>query len=224
MPTPIPSASNSCAREKLASVIFDLASASAPCSESASRSLTTRDDQRDLARLVLADRGVAAITCAISCDSTEASSEESLASAIKPAGHVKLPARQRKGVDRRRIEDGDAVALVRPVGGRHELLDRLVDQRLEARILVGAVIGGEDALVLALRRRREFRRRCRLGAGRAATPWFGRDRGGAAAKQQTEQERGRAAPARLDCDVLAMSIPRSRRFCQFSSAISICSG
>jgi hypothetical protein len=42
MPTPIPSASNSCAREKLASAIFDFASASAPVSGSLSTSCTTR--------------------------------------------------------------------------------------------------------------------------------------------------------------------------------------
>jgi hypothetical protein len=42
MPTPMPSASNSCVREKLASAIFDLASASAPVSGSLRTSCTTR--------------------------------------------------------------------------------------------------------------------------------------------------------------------------------------
>ncbi len=84
MPTPMPSASNSCAREKLASVSFERASASADSSGSAPMSVTTRLTTaawRAWSSRIAAWR---AITCAISCDSTEDSSEVSLASAIRP--------------------------------------------------------------------------------------------------------------------------------------------
>ena len=59
MPTPMPSASNSCAREKLASASFDLASASAPHLRIAQHVADDVADERGLARLVLADLGVA---------------------------------------------------------------------------------------------------------------------------------------------------------------------
>ena len=55
----MPSASNSWAREKLASVILDLASASAPSCGSLEQVGGDAVDQRGLARLVLADFGVA---------------------------------------------------------------------------------------------------------------------------------------------------------------------
>jgi hypothetical protein len=84
MPTPMPSASNSWAREKLASAIFDLASASAPSCGSLSRSVATRFTSaawRAWSSRIAAWR---AMTCDISWASTEASSELSLASAIRP--------------------------------------------------------------------------------------------------------------------------------------------
>ena len=84
MPTPMPSASNSCAREKAASVSFDLASASAPICGSLSTSLTTwlmSAACRAWSSRISAWR---AITWPISCASTEASSALSLASAIRP--------------------------------------------------------------------------------------------------------------------------------------------
>ena len=55
----MPSASNSCAREKLASEIFDLASASAPISRIAEHVVDDAADDRRLARLLLADGGMA---------------------------------------------------------------------------------------------------------------------------------------------------------------------
>ena len=91
----------------------------------------------------------------------------------QPARHVELPARQRECIHRRRVEDDDVVAHVRPLGGGDELGDGLVEQRFEPLILVDAVIGRQDALVLALRscrhlslglRRRIDRRRLGQGA------------------------------------------------------------
>jgi hypothetical protein len=67
------------------------------------------------------------------------------------ARDVELAVRQCERVDGRRVEDGDTVSQVRPLGGRDQPLDRLGDQRFEPRVLVGAALGGEDALVLALR-------------------------------------------------------------------------
>ena len=84
MPTPMPSASNSCAREKLASDSFERASASAVRSGLSPISETTRltiASCRARSSRIAAWR---AITCAISFASTEDSSEVSLASAISP--------------------------------------------------------------------------------------------------------------------------------------------
>ena len=78
------SASSSCAREKLASAIFERASASAPVCGSESTSVTTR--LTIAACRAWSSRMAAwrAVTCAISWESTEASSEVSLASASMP--------------------------------------------------------------------------------------------------------------------------------------------
>ena len=82
----------------------------------------------------------------------------------QPAGHVELARGQRKGVDHRRVQQGHAIMQIRPVGRRHQLLDRLADHGLDAGILIGAVVGGENPLMLALgrgieRSRRRSRRR-----------------------------------------------------------------
>ena len=154
MPTPMPSASNSCAREKLASAILDFASASAPISGSLSTSLHDAAHQRDLARLVLADRGVARDHVRHLVREHRGELGGVVGERDQAARDVELAARQREGVDRRRIEDGDAVVQVRPLGRRDQLVDGLVEQRFELGILVGAVIGGEDALMLALVGRR----------------------------------------------------------------------
>jgi hypothetical protein len=84
MATPMSSASNSCARVKLASAILDFASASAPVSGSLNTSCTTR--LTSAAWRAWSSRIAAwlAITCDISWESTDASSEVSLASAISP--------------------------------------------------------------------------------------------------------------------------------------------
>ena len=91
-----------------------------------------------------------AITCDISWESTEAELGSVVGERDQSARDVELSGRQREGVDRRRIEDGDAVLQVRPLGSGDQLLHRLVEQAFELGILVGAVVGGEDALMLAL--------------------------------------------------------------------------
>jgi hypothetical protein len=48
------------------------------------------------------------------------------------------------------------------VGGRDQPVDRLADQRREPRIVIGAAIGGENALMLALAGRRLRDRAARL--------------------------------------------------------------
>ena len=65
------------------------------------------------------------------------------------ARDIELAVRQREGVDRRRIEDRDLVSQARPLGGSDQLVHCLGDQRFQPRILIGAAIGREDAIVLA---------------------------------------------------------------------------
>jgi hypothetical protein len=80
----MPSASNSCAREKDASASFDFASASAPRSGSLSTSLAMLEIIATCRAWFSRICAWLAITCDISCDSTEASSARSLASASRP--------------------------------------------------------------------------------------------------------------------------------------------
>src|SRR5262249_54982431 len=97
--------------------------------------------------------------------------------------------------DRARSAERAATMHVRPLGCRHQLCDRLVEQPLELGIVVVAVIGGENALMLA----RGWGRRLwlllglprRLGqrGGRRAD----RKQRRAAAREQ-EGERGGACP------------------------------
>ena len=161
----MPSASNSWAREKLASAIFDLASASAPSCGSLSRSVATRltsaawrawssriaawraIDMRHLVRQHRGDFGLV------------------VGERDQAARDVELAVRQREGVDRGRVQDRDLVAQVRPLGGGDQLVDGLVQHRLDARVVVVPAIGREDAHVLALPRRRQRARRCWRMAG-----------------------------------------------------------
>ena len=84
MPTPMPSASNSWAREKLAIVSFVLASASAVRSGSLPMSVTTRVTTAAWRAWSSRIEACLASTCAISWLSTDDNSEVSLASAIRP--------------------------------------------------------------------------------------------------------------------------------------------
>jgi len=72
------------------------------------------------------------------------------------ARHVEAAARQRERVDRRGIEDDDAIAQVGPVGRSGQTLDDIADEALELRILINAAVGIEDAKFLAPLRRNEI--------------------------------------------------------------------
>ena len=217
----MPSASNSCEREKVASAILDLASASACVSGSAPKLSNTRPTSatwrarssriaawlRDHVRhLVRQHRGEFGGV---------------VGERDQAAGHVEIPARQREGIDRGGIENGDAVALVGPLRGGDELLDRAVDHGVELRVLIGAVVGRQDALMLALgRRRRRGALRRRIGEidlpGRA-----GRVRREAAAEQQAERDGDRRRKAAGSPCLVALCLHGRL---QFASTSSICSG
>ena len=122
----------------------------------------------------------------------------------QPAGHVELARGQREGVDHRRVEQGDAIVQIRPLGCRHQLLDRLADHGLDAGILIGAVIGGENPLMLALGRRIESappRRRVSAASGsvacRSIIPELAQPASSSAAASMAEQ-RVPAAPTPAD--------------------------
>ena len=99
-------------------------------------------DQRGLPRLVLADRGVARDHMRHLVRQHRGELGGVVGERDQPARHVELAGRQREGVDRRRVQDGDLVFQVRPLGGGDQLVDGLGQQRLELRALVGAAIGG----------------------------------------------------------------------------------
>jgi hypothetical protein len=63
------------------------------------------------------------------------------------ARHIKLAGRQRERIHRAGIEDRDLVGLVGTLGSRHQPVDGLADQGFQLRIVIGAAIGGQDALV-----------------------------------------------------------------------------
>ncbi len=64
--------------------------------------------------------------------------------------HVKLSGRKRERIHRARIEDRHLVGLVGTVRCRNQPVDRLADQGLQVRIVIGTAIGGQDPFVLAL--------------------------------------------------------------------------
>ena len=122
---------------------------------------------RRLPRLVFADRGVF-------CDDMRHLVAQHRGQFGGVAGkrdqaarHIELAGRQREGVDRAGIEDGHPVGLLGSVGGRDQPVDRLADQGGKFRIFIGAAVGGQNALMLALAGRR-LRDRC--GSASAPAP------------------------------------------------------
>ena len=151
MPTPMPSASSSCEREKRRERDLRLGQRERVHVRIGAEIVEHAADQRDLARAVLAHGGVLRDHMRHLVRQHRGELGGVVGERDQAARHVELPARQREGVDRRRVEDGDAVALVRPLGRGDELLDRVwLTSGVEPRVLIGAVVGGEDALVLAL--------------------------------------------------------------------------
>ncbi len=105
--------------------------------------------QRDLTRLVLADGGVARDHVRHLMREHRGELGGVVGERDQPARHVELAGRQREGVDRRRVEDGHPVMHVRALGSGDQPLHRAIEHRFELGVVVGAVIGGEDTLVLA---------------------------------------------------------------------------
>ena len=89
-------------------------------------------DERGLARLVLADRGVARDHVRHLVRQHRGELGVVVGEREQAAGDVELAGRQREGVDRRRVEDRDLVFQVRPLGGRDQLVDGLLEHRLAA--------------------------------------------------------------------------------------------
>ncbi len=114
-------------------------------------------DQRRLLRLLFADRGMAGDDVTHLVGQHRRKLRFIVGERGDAAGHVKLSGRQGESVDRLRIEQGDLVVQVRPLGRRNQALDGLLDHALQLRIVVDAAIGGEDALMLAQRRGRHIR-------------------------------------------------------------------
>ena len=141
--------------------------------------------QRHLARLVLSYGGMACDHVRHFVGEHRGELGRVVGQRDQPARHVELPARQREGVDRRRIENGDAIVHVRPLGCGDELGHRLVEHGFELGILVGAAIGGEDALMLALRRSRHL-------LLLLEPAWAARERG-QRPRRRADREQGRAA-------------------------------
>ena len=110
---------------------------------------------------------------------------------------VQLTVRQRERVDRLRIEHRHFVMQVRPLGRRHQPLDRLLEHRLQLGIVIDAAIGRQDALVLAQRRRRHggFRRLCRRRQSRLRRQSGRRGRAGREQQRRGGNGRMRQPPA-----------------------------
>ena len=151
---PMASASNSCAREKLASASFDLASASAPTSGSLMHVGDDASDQGGLARLLFADRGMARDHVTHFVRQHRGELGFVVGERDQPAGDVKLAARQGERVDRLRVEDDDLVVQIGMFRRADEPVDGLLQQALELGIIVDAAIGAENALMLVQHRGR----------------------------------------------------------------------
>ncbi|MEY9574229.1 hypothetical protein ABIE88_001805 [Bradyrhizobium diazoefficiens] len=105
-------------------------------------------DDRGLARLVLAHRGVLGQHMRHLVAEHGGQLRRIARERKKTARDIELAVRQREGVDRAGIQNGDPVALVGAVGGGDEPVDGLGDQRFEPRVVIGAAIARQDALVL----------------------------------------------------------------------------
>ena len=142
------------------------------------------------------------------------------------ARHIKLAGRQRKGIDRLRIEDGDLVMQVGPLRRRDQALDHLLDHGLQPRIVVDAAVGRQDALMLTQHRRRHG------GIGllgrRRAWPARGTLRAASRCRRRAAAPRARRPPGKADSSPMpdrpALTMSPVDRADQSRSAVSICSG
>ena len=109
----------------------------------------TRDDG-GLARLVLADRGVLGQHMRHLVAQHRGQFRRVAGQRDQAARDVKLAGRQRERIHRARIEDRHLVGLIGTIRCRHQPIDRLADQRFQLGIVIGAAIGRQDALMLAI--------------------------------------------------------------------------
>ena len=122
-------------------------------------------DDRGLLRLVFADRGVLGQHMRHLVGEHRGQFGGVAGKRDQAARDVELAGRQRERVDRAGIEDRHLVGLIGTVGGGDQPVDGLADQRFQLRIVIGAAIGGEDALMLALGGGRLRDGAVRLGRG-----------------------------------------------------------
>ena len=120
-------------------------------------------DDGGLPRLVLADRGVLCQHMRHLVAQHRGQFRGVAGERDQAARHIELAGRQRERVHRAGIEDRHLVGLIGTIGGRDQPVDGLADQGFQLRIVIGAAIGGEDALMLALARRRLRHGAVRLG-------------------------------------------------------------
>ena len=171
-----------------------------------------------LARLVFADRGVLGQHMRHLVPQHRRQFRGVAGQRDQAARHVKLAGRQRERVHRARIEDRHLVGLIGTIGGRDQPVDRLADQGFQLRIVIGAAIGGQDALMLALGGR-AFARPCVPACWGA----WGRRRGGLkpadiatagqAQTRRTAHRRSPMAPARPGPRAVPRTLPRRPRIC-----------
>ena len=111
-------------------------------------------DKVGLACLFLADLGVAGDDVAHFVRQHRGELGIVIGERDQAARDVKLAGRQRKGVDRRRIEHRDFVVQIRTFRGRDQAFDGLLDHHLQPRVVIDAAIGRKDPLMLAQHRGR----------------------------------------------------------------------
>jgi hypothetical protein len=111
-------------------------------------------DDRGLPRLVLADRRVLCQHMRHLVAQDRGQFRGIAGKRNQAARHVELAGRECEGIHRARIEDRHLVGLIGTIGCRHQPLDRFGDQRFQLRIVIGAAIGGQNSLMLALGGRR----------------------------------------------------------------------
>ena len=195
MPMPMASASNSCAREKLGQRELRLGKRQRAHFRIADDVGDDAVHQGGLPRLFFADGGVAREHVPHLVGEHGGELGLVVGERDEAAGHVELPGGQGEGVDRLRIEHGDPVVQVRPLGRGDQAIDGLLEHALQPRIVVDAAIGGEDALMLAQRRRGDLGLRRLDRRRRQRRRRLDRRSGGGARREQCSAATAKAAPA-----------------------------
>lgn len=159
--------------------------------------------QRHLPRLVLAHLGVPRDHVRHLVRQHRSELGRVIGERDQTARHIQISARQGKSVDRGGIENGDAILQIGPLGGGDELGDGLMQERFELGIVVGAVIGRENALVLALRASRG--RRLKRGLS-----WRLRERRGRSARREECRAAAAKGERKRGCEREARAMREAR--------------